>query len=59
LRASGCKITVFLFAVPTGIVSVELAQAKKLEISTQSCPQCSAEGHDPDAGFCKHCGSRL
>ncbi|GAB4559877.1 MAG: ion transporter [Geothermobacteraceae bacterium] len=48
-----------IIAVPTGIVSVELAQARKLEISTQSCPECSAEGHDPDAKHCKYCGSRL
>lgn len=48
-----------IIAVPTGIVSVELAQVRKLEISTQSCPDCSAEGHDVDARFCKHCGSRL
>jgi voltage-gated potassium channel len=48
-----------IIAVPTGIVSVELAQAKKLEVSTQSCPECSAEGHDINARHCKHCGSRL
>ncbi|TYO98120.1 voltage-gated potassium channel [Geothermobacter ehrlichii] len=48
-----------IIAVPTGIVSVELAQARKLKISTQVCPDCSAEGHDPDAAFCKYCGSRL
>jgi len=48
-----------IIAVPTGIVSVELAQAKRLEVSTQSCPECGAEGHDIDARHCKHCGSRL
>jgi len=48
-----------IIAVPTGIVSVELAQTKKLQVSTQSCPECSAEGHDVDARHCKHCGSRL
>jgi voltage-gated potassium channel len=48
-----------IIAVPTGIVTVELAQAFKQKISTQACPECSAEGHDPDAKFCKYCGSRL
>jgi voltage-gated potassium channel len=48
-----------IIAVPTGIVTVELAQAFKKKISTQACPECSAEGHDPDAKFCKYCGSRL
>ena len=48
-----------IIAVPTGIVTAELAQAHKTSVSTQSCPQCSAEGHDPDAEFCKYCGARL
>lgn len=48
-----------IIAVPTGIVTVELAQAFKKKISTQACPECSAEGHDPDAKFCKYCGSKL
>jgi len=48
-----------IIAVPTGIVTAELAQSYKKSISTQSCPQCSAEGHDPDAEFCKYCGAML
>ena len=48
-----------IIAVPTGIVTVELAQAFKRQISTQACPECSAEGHDIDAKFCKYCGAKL
>lgn len=49
-----------IIAVPTGIVTVELAQAtSRGAISTQACPQCAGEGHDLDARFCKHCGARL
>jgi voltage-gated potassium channel len=48
-----------IIAVPTGIVTVEMANARRLSISTQACPDCSAEGHDPDADFCKYCGSKL
>jgi len=48
-----------MIAVPTGIVSVEIAEASKQKISTQACPQCSAEGHDSDAQYCKFCGSKL
>jgi voltage-gated potassium channel len=48
-----------IIAVPTGIVTVELAQAFQRKISTQACPECSAEGHDSDAKFCKYCGSGL
>ncbi|MDA9563378.1 ion transporter [Flavobacteriales bacterium] len=49
-----------IIAVPTGIVGAEIAYSKKEEeISTQSCPQCSQEGHDADATHCKYCGSTL
>jgi voltage-gated potassium channel len=49
-----------IIAVPTGIVSVELAQVRGQRlISTQSCPSCAAEGHDPDARHCKYCGAAL
>jgi voltage-gated potassium channel len=49
-----------IIAVPTGIVSVELAQAARQQnVSTQSCPACAAEGHDSDALCCKYCGVKL
>jgi voltage-gated potassium channel len=48
-----------IIAVPTGIVSVELARATDHAVSTQACEQCSAEGHDTDAKHCKYCGARL
>jgi len=28
-------------------------------VSTQVCPHCSAEGHDPDAIYCKYCGGYI
>jgi voltage-gated potassium channel len=48
-----------IIAVPTGIVTAELTQSYKKGVSTQACPQCSAEGHDPDAKHCKYCGAGL
>jgi voltage-gated potassium channel len=50
-----------IIAVPTGIVGAEVAMHtnEQKKISTQACPECSEEGHDPDAEFCKHCGSKL
>lgn len=49
-----------IIAVPTGIVTVEMSQAwKNKPVSTTSCPECSAEGHDQDAKHCKYCGSAL
>jgi voltage-gated potassium channel len=48
-----------IIAVPTGIVSVELAGVTRKKITTQACPQCGAEGHDTDAVHCKYCGETL
>ena len=52
-----------IIAVPAGIVTAEIVHAgieKGNEpVSTQVCPSCSAEGHDTDAIYCKHCGSAL
>ena len=47
-----------IIAVPTGIVSVELANASR-PVSRQACPACGAEGHDFDASHCKYCGEHL
>jgi voltage-gated potassium channel len=48
-----------IIAVPTGIITVELSRVSREPISTQACPHCSAEGHDPDAVHCKLCGGTL
>ena len=49
-----------IIAVPTGIVSVELAHAvRQRQVTSQSCPSCKAEGHDVDAICCKYCGAKL
>lgn len=48
-----------IIAVPTGIVTAEMAFAAGKNISTQACPDCSAEGHDSDAKYCKYCGVKL
>ncbi len=45
-----------IIAVPTGIISVELA---KSQVSNRICPSCMHEDHDSDAVFCKHCGEKL
>jgi voltage-gated potassium channel len=47
-----------IIAVPTGIVTVELANAAR-RVSRQACPACGAEGHDTDARHCKYCGAGL
>jgi voltage-gated potassium channel len=48
-----------IIAVPTGIVTAELAQAAKDRVSTQACPSCGLEGHDHDATYCKYCSAHL
>lgn len=50
-----------VIAVPTGIVTSEVMNAneKFLKNNTQSCRNCSEEGHDDDAKYCKKCGYLL
>ena len=51
-----------IIAVPTGIVTGEIARTKindEKDVSTQACPSCSKEGHDVNAKHCKYCGSKL
>ena len=49
-----------IIAVPTGIVTAEITQAMgKKKVSTQACSECSAEGHEIDAVYCKFCGAKL
>jgi len=48
-----------IIAVPTGIVSVELAGVTRRTITARACPDCGATGHDHDAAHCKFCGARL
>ena len=48
-----------IIAVPTGIVASEMTRARGEKVSTQVCPECAAEGHDPDAAYCRVCGALL
>jgi voltage-gated potassium channel len=48
-----------IIAVPTGIVTAELSKTEYKIVSTQVCKECSMEGHDIDAKYCKYCGSKL
>jgi voltage-gated potassium channel len=45
-----------IIAVPTGIISVEMAKAST---NTQVCPLCLNSVHDDDAVYCKKCGEVL
>ncbi len=48
-----------IIAVPTGIITAELTSRYQPNVSTHSCTECSAEGHDHDAVYCKFCGAEL
>lgn len=50
-----------IIAIPTGIVSVEMAKGKseKVHMNTYSCPSCSADKHKDDAKYCYKCGEQL
>ncbi len=48
-----------IIAVPTGIVTLEISEASRRATNTRTCPDCSAEGHVPEATFCWSCGEHL
>ncbi len=49
-----------IIAVPTGIVTTEMALASRKEkIITQVCPNCLHEDHDAQAVYCNRCGGLL
>ncbi len=48
-----------IIAIPTGILTAELAQEMARERRAISCPSCLKSGHDNDAAYCKACGKSL
>jgi voltage-gated potassium channel len=49
-----------IIAVPTGIVSAEIAQLTSARrAAVRACRHCAADDHDDDARHCKHCGAEL
>lgn len=48
-----------IIAIPTGIVTAEIAREIKKEYLVISCPNCHKTGHDKDADFCNQCGTAL
>ncbi len=48
-----------IIAVPTGIVTVELAHQARRTPSFLTCPRCGRGDHEGGAAFCKGCGGPL
>jgi len=59
LAAAAMVLGYSLIIIPTGIFSMELVRATQRQLTTQSCPACVREGHEPDADYCKYCGASL
>jgi voltage-gated potassium channel len=48
-----------IIAVPTGIITAELALEINREKTRINCSNCERIGHDADAKHCKYCGTTL
>jgi voltage-gated potassium channel len=48
-----------IIAVPTGIVTAEMARIGQGNVTTTACRHCGAEGHQHDAVHCRRCGETL
>jgi voltage-gated potassium channel len=48
-----------IIAVPTGIISVEVARSEKKKSPIKTCPECQASDQGTNAKFCYNCGARL
>lgn len=48
-----------IIAVPTGLVTAEVVSHTLRLSDRRRCQTCGRAGHQPDAGFCRYCGSPL
>lgn len=48
-----------IIAVPTGIVTSEMAQHRGTSGNTQVCPRCLKDDHQDGAVYCSRCGEKL
>lgn len=48
-----------IIAVPTGILTAELAHEIQREKNLIMCPNCGKQGHDMDAEYCNRCAGKL
>lgn len=59
LAAAVMIIGYAIIAVPTGIVTLEVANAVKGGTGQRVCPGCGNRDNDGDANYCKYCGRVL
>lgn len=46
-----------IIAVPTGIITAELAHEMQRDRIAKACPNCNFSGHERDAKYCRMCGA--
>lgn len=59
IAALGMLTGYAIIAIPTGIITAELAYEIQRQRDFRACNQCNRTGHEADAQFCKYCGSEL
>ena len=59
IASVGMLIGYAIIAVPTGIITAELAVEISREKARINCGNCERTGHDTDARYCKYCGAKL
>jgi voltage-gated potassium channel len=59
ISAVGMLTGYAIIAVPTGIITAELATEITRERNARNCTQCNRSGHDSNAHYCKFCGATL
>lgn len=61
ISATGMLLGYAIIAVPTGIITAELASEMRgtRHLTNRNCGQCSRAGHELDARYCKYCGTDL
>ena len=64
IAAVGMLIGYAVIAVPTGIITAELAgsalsQREREITDSRNCSNCSSVEADPEAHYCRNCGSHL
>lgn len=48
-----------IIAIPTGIITAELAHEMQQSRTRLLCKSCFKGGHDRNARYCKHCGEKM
>ncbi|GAB1256282.1 ion transporter [Aurantivibrio plasticivorans] len=59
LAATTMLIGYSIIAVPTGIITAELAHEIQRDRQTRTCPNCNHAGHERDAKYCRICGAHF